>query len=46
MKRPDLIQVVTRGNFFSNFQTVDIAEDHIEITCYGMSDYRQIKADS
>ncbi len=28
----DLLQVVTRGNFFTNFQTVDISDDKIEMT--------------
>ena len=35
----NLLQVVTRGNFFSNFQTVDICADKIEITCLGVLDY-------
>lgn len=30
----DLIQLVTRGNFFNNFQTVDISDDRIEVVCY------------
>ncbi len=30
----DLLQVVTRGNFFSNFQTVDVSDDRIEMTLY------------
>jgi hypothetical protein len=30
----DLLQVVTRGNFFTNFQTVDVSDDKIEMTLY------------
>jgi len=30
----DIIQVVGRGNFFTNFFTVDISDDTIDITCY------------
>ncbi len=30
----DLLQVVTRGNFFTNFQTVDITDDTIEMVLY------------
>jgi hypothetical protein len=30
----DLVQLVTRGNFFNNFQTVDISADRIEVVCY------------
>ena len=35
-KDPDsaLLQVVTRGNFFTNFQTIDISDDKIEMTLY------------
>jgi len=29
----DLVQLVTRGNFFNNFQTVDITDDRIEVIC-------------
>jgi hypothetical protein len=29
-----MIQLVSRGNFFSNFQTVDIHDDRIEVVCY------------
>ncbi|TWT84057.1 Laminin G domain protein [Planctomycetes bacterium CA13] len=32
-----LLQVVTRGNSFSNFQTVDISDDKIEMTLYAHS---------
>lgn len=28
----NLLQVVTRGNFFTNFQTIDISDDKIEMT--------------
>ncbi len=30
----DLIQLVSRGNFFNNFQTLDISDDRIEAVCY------------
>lgn len=30
----DLIQLVSRGNFFNNFQTLDISDDRIEVVCY------------
>ena len=30
----NLIQLVSRGNFFNNFQTLDIADDRIEVVCY------------
>jgi len=30
----DLLQVVTRGNFFTNFQTIDISDDKIEMTLH------------
>jgi hypothetical protein len=30
----NLIQLVSRGNFFNNFQTLDIADDRIDVTCY------------
>jgi hypothetical protein len=30
----NLIQLVSRGNFFNNFQTLDITDDLIEVTCY------------
>ncbi|WP_019028904.1 LamG domain-containing protein [Colwellia piezophila] len=30
----NLLQVVTRGNFFTNFQTIDITDDKIEMTLY------------
>jgi hypothetical protein len=30
----DLVQLVSRGNFFNNFQTLDIADDRIEVACY------------
>jgi hypothetical protein len=30
----NLLQVVTRGNFFTNFQTVDITDNKIEMTLY------------
>jgi hypothetical protein len=30
----DLIQLVSRGNSFSNFQTLDISDDRIEVVCY------------
>lgn len=30
----NLLQVVTRGNFFTNFQTIDISDDKIEMTLY------------
>ena len=30
----DVIQLVSRGNFFNNFQTLDIFEDRIEVVCY------------
>jgi len=30
----DLIQIVGRGNFFSNFLTVDITDNSIDVTCY------------
>ncbi len=32
--KSDLLQVVTRGNFFTNFQTVDISDDKIEMTLH------------
>ncbi|WP_226996589.1 LamG domain-containing protein [Thalassotalea crassostreae] len=28
----DLLQVVTRGNFFTNFQTIDVSDDKIKMT--------------
>ncbi|NQY62802.1 MAG: metallophosphoesterase [Alteromonadaceae bacterium] len=30
----NLLQVVTRGNFFTNFQTIDITDNKIEMTLY------------
>lgn len=30
----DLVQLVSRGNFFNNFQTLDIFDDRIEVVCY------------
>lgn len=30
----DMIQLVSRGNSFSNFQTLDITDDRIEVVCY------------
>jgi hypothetical protein len=30
----NLIQLVSRGNFFNNFQTLDISDDRIEVVCY------------
>jgi hypothetical protein len=30
----NVIQVVSRGNFFNNFQTIDISDDQIKIICY------------
>ncbi|WNC69178.1 LamG domain-containing protein [Thalassotalea nanhaiensis] len=30
----DLLQVVTRGNFFTNFQTIDVSDDKIDMTLY------------
>ncbi len=30
----NLLQVVTRGNFFTNFQTIDITDDKIEMRLY------------
>ena len=30
----NLLQVVTRGNFFTNFQTIDISDNKIEMTLY------------
>jgi hypothetical protein len=30
----DLVQVVSRGNFFNNFQTLDISDDRIEVVCH------------
>jgi len=30
----DLLQVVSRGNFFTNFQTIDITQDKIEMTLH------------
>lgn len=30
----NLLQVVTRGNFFTNFQTIDISDDKIDMTLY------------
>jgi len=30
----DLVQVVSRGNFFSNFMTVDVSDNRIELTLY------------
>jgi len=30
----DIIQLVSRGNFFNNFQTLDISDDRIEVVCY------------
>ena len=33
----DIVQVVSRGNFFNNFQTVDISDDSIKITCYNQN---------
>ena len=32
--KSDIIQVVSRGNFFSNFLTIDITDDTIDITSY------------
>ncbi|MEX0321760.1 MAG: LamG-like jellyroll fold domain-containing protein [Puniceicoccaceae bacterium] len=41
----DLLQVVTRGNGASNFQTVDITEDSIEMILYRIPDAIVIKGD-
>lgn len=30
----NVIQLVSRGNFFNNFQTLDVHDDRIEIICY------------
>ena len=30
----NLLQVVTRGNFFTNFQTIDVSDDKIDMTLY------------
>ncbi len=30
----DLVQLVSRGNFFNNFQALDITDDRIEVVCY------------
>ncbi|MBK1875862.1 LamG domain-containing protein [Pelagicoccus mobilis] len=30
----NVIQLVSRGNFFDNIQTLDISDDKIEVTCY------------
>lgn len=32
--KSNLLQVVTRGNFFTNFQTIDISDDKIDMTLY------------
>ncbi len=32
--KSNLLQIVTRGNFFTNFQTIDISDDKIEMTLY------------
>ena len=32
--KSDLVQIVSRGNFFSNFQTIDISRDRIDIVCF------------
>ncbi|MDF7823909.1 LamG domain-containing protein [Pontiellaceae bacterium B12227] len=32
--KSDLVQLVTRGNFFNNFQTLDIKDDRIDVVCY------------
>ncbi|VGO19760.1 LamG-like jellyroll fold domain-containing protein [Pontiella sulfatireligans] len=32
--KSDLVQLVSRGNFFNNFQTLDISDDRIDIVCY------------
>jgi hypothetical protein len=29
-----VVQLVSRGNFFNNFQTLDISNDRIEVVCY------------
>jgi len=34
----DLVQIVSRGNFFSNFLAVDVKDQGIKITCYGKQD--------
>jgi hypothetical protein len=30
----NLVQLVSRGNFFNNFQTLDVSDDRIEVVCY------------
>lgn len=30
----DVIQLVSRGNFFNNFQTLDVSDERIEVVCY------------
>ncbi|VGO11972.1 hypothetical protein PDESU_00520 [Pontiella desulfatans] len=30
----NVVQLVSRGNFFNNFQTLDISDNRIEVTCY------------
>lgn len=33
----DLVQIVSRGNFFSNFLTVDVGNDELKVTCHNLS---------
>ena len=33
----DLVQLVSRGNLFNNFQTLDIYDERIEVTCYNQT---------
>jgi hypothetical protein len=33
----DLVQLVSRGNFFNNFQTLDISDQRIEVVCYNQT---------
>ncbi|MBT4818735.1 MAG: hypothetical protein HON70_23700, partial [Lentisphaerae bacterium] len=36
----NLVQLVSRGNFFRNLQTVDVTDDRVEITCYNQTGSR------
>lgn len=35
--KSNVVQLVSRGNFFNNFQTLDISDNRIEVTCYNQT---------
>lgn len=41
----DVIQLVSRGNFFNNFQTLDVSDDRIEVVCYNQIGEKAVDGD-